>query len=98
MKIAVLGSTGQAGSEVVRQALEAGHDARACARRDAGIPAGARKVIGELDDQAALRRAIAGADAVISVLGPRSEWIRRRPLIRGVVSAPIAHGRRELPT
>ncbi len=75
MILALFGSTGQVGAEIVRQALASGDIVHAYAR-----PASASRLpehpglttyTGELDDEAAIRRCIEGADAVISALGSR---------------------------
>ena len=70
-KILVLGATGGTGRLILSQALALGHEVTALVRsaekgRDL---AGARFVIGDARDQAALRRALKGQDAVISALG-----------------------------
>jgi putative NADH-flavin reductase len=75
MKLAVIGATGGTGKQVVEQALAAGHEVTALARDPGklGIEhAKLRVVKGSLADAAKLEEAVAGADAVISTLGPRS--------------------------
>ena len=74
MRLLVIGSTGRLGSEVVRQALDAGHDVTAFARNPAAVTnAGERLRVaqGDVLDQASIERALAGQDAVISCLGTR---------------------------
>lgn len=75
MRVTVIGATGSVGSRVVEQALAAGHDVTAVARRPDQLPAGVRGV--ELDlstaEPAELESAVGGADAVLSCLGPRSK-------------------------
>lgn len=84
-RIAVFGVTGAVGGLVVRGALDAGHEVVAHARAPEKIelrhPA-LRVVGGPLRDDAAVARTVAGADAVVSALGPA-------PLQRGT---PIADG------
>jgi uncharacterized protein YbjT (DUF2867 family) len=71
MKILVLGATGATGRLIVSKALAAGHDVVALVRSNAKATdlAGAELVEGDARDPAALTRAIAGCDAVISSLG-----------------------------
>ncbi|MDQ0394442.1 NAD(P)-dependent oxidoreductase [Labrys monachus] len=71
MKILVLGATGGTGRLIVRDALAKGHEVVALVRskaRAAGL-AGAELVEGDALDEAALTRAMAGCDAVVSSLG-----------------------------
>ncbi|GAA4198368.1 SDR family oxidoreductase [Streptosporangium oxazolinicum] len=88
MKLTVCGATGGTGREVVRQALEAGHEVTAVVRDPARLPeglTGARVVTADLADPESLRPAMEGRDAVISGIGPRS-----RKLARDGVVAPAA--------
>ncbi len=74
MKLTVLGATGATGEQIVRQALAAGHDVTAMARRAEAIPFANTKlrvVHGDAMDSASLRDAVVGADAVLSALGSR---------------------------
>ena len=75
MRVTVFGATGGIGTEVVRQALAAGHEVVAVVR-DAGrltVPAGAGLgvVTADVMDPAQIGPAVKGADAVVSALGPR---------------------------
>jgi putative NADH-flavin reductase len=86
MKLAVFGATGPTGKEVVAQALEEGDEVVAYARNPAklGIANDHLKVVqGELSDRGQIERAIAGADAVVSALGPRG-GSRDKPLTQGM--------------
>ena len=71
MKILVLGATGATGRLIVAKALAEGHDVVALVRSKAKAEdlTGAELVEGDARDAAALTRAIAGCDAVISSLG-----------------------------
>ncbi|WUH89072.1 NAD(P)H-binding protein [Streptomyces sp. NBC_00433] len=73
MRIAVFGSTGATGRQVVAQALAAGHEVTAFLRDPAKAPPareGLRIEVGQVtSDQAAVTAAVAGADAVVSALG-----------------------------
>jgi nucleoside-diphosphate-sugar epimerase len=73
MRVAVTGATGFVGSHVVRRLTASGHQVRILARR---MPISAltpdkplEVVLGDLDDQVALRRLVGGVDAVIHVAG-----------------------------
>jgi putative NADH-flavin reductase len=97
MRLLVIGSTGRLGSEVVRQALDAGHHVTAFARNPAAVPASGERLRvaqGDVLDQGSIERALAGQDAVISCLGTRdrkqqglrTEGTRR--LLAAMSSAP----------
>ena len=73
MKLTVFGATGGVGREVVTQALDASHDVRAYVRNSAKLDLthpNLTVITGELTDREAVQRAVHGADAVISALGP----------------------------
>ena len=86
MQITVFGATGPAGRLVVRRALEQGHHVTAYARNPAKLDElpGLTVVAGELDDAAAIRTAVTGADAVISLLGPGRDKASIAPLVPGM--------------
>jgi putative NADH-flavin reductase len=73
MKLTIFGANGRTGAQLVRQALDRGDDVTVVVRR-AGEhgPAVRVHVIPDLADTAAVRDAVAGADAVLSAIGPRS--------------------------
>ncbi|MFE7446808.1 NAD(P)-dependent oxidoreductase [Streptomyces chartreusis] len=101
MKLTVFGATGGAGKEIVRQALDAGHEVTAVVRDPARFPVtGDRLEVfrADLTDPQALRPAVAGRDAVLSGLGARSRkdaGIAAR-LTRTVLGALEAEGVRRL--
>ncbi|MDB5422435.1 MAG: NAD(P)-dependent oxidoreductase [Brevundimonas sp.] len=70
MKIAVLGASGRAGSEITKELASRGHDVTAIARKPEAIPTGANiiPVQGDASDVAALAALIKGSDAVVSAL------------------------------
>ena len=80
MKITIIAATGGVGRQLVSQALAAGHDVTAVARNPARLPpdvlaAGAARVVtADLahPDLQVLESAVAGADAVLSALGPHN--------------------------
>jgi len=71
MQITVFGASGKVGRQVVRQALERGWQVTAFVHHNNPFVPHPRLTIvtGELDDTAAISRAIAGSDSVISTLG-----------------------------
>ena len=75
MKLTILGATGATGTCLTEQALAAGHDVTAVVRDPArlAVPADPRlrTVTADVMDPASITPAIAGADAVISAVGPR---------------------------
>ncbi|HWJ49264.1 MAG TPA: NAD(P)H-binding protein, partial [Candidatus Udaeobacter sp.] len=74
MKLIVLGASGGTGLQIVRQALERGHDVTALVRsaeRLNGFKDRINVRQGDLLDPAELERAIRGQDAVMSAFGPR---------------------------
>ncbi|WEK38958.1 MAG: NAD(P)-dependent oxidoreductase [Candidatus Brevundimonas colombiensis] len=70
MKVAVLGASGRAGSEITKELASRGHAVTAIARKPEAIPvaSGVTPVAGDASDPAALAALIKGADAVISAL------------------------------
>lgn len=97
MKLTVFGATGGVGHEVVRQALEAGHEVTAVVRDPArlDVPAHERlqvAVVRDLTDEDALVPVLAGREAVVSALGAASNKQARLtpvagPALRSIVSA-----------
>lgn len=72
MKIAVFGASGRTGKHVVEQALAAGHHVVALARTPSKIQSHPQLTLvqGDVQDRQAVEKTIAGAEAVVSVLGP----------------------------
>lgn len=70
MKVAVLGASGRAGSEITKELAARGHTVTAIARKPEAIPSatGVTPVAGDASDAAALADLIEGSDAVISAL------------------------------
>ena len=76
MKLTIVAATGGIGRQLLEQAIAAGHDVTAVARNPQNLtPAPARAVAADLAsaDPAAIQPAVAGADAVLSALGPRTK-------------------------
>jgi putative NADH-flavin reductase len=74
VRLTVLGATGGVGRSLLDQALAAGHELTAVVRRPEVLPAAVRPVRADLSVARSeqLQPAVAGADAVLSALGPRS--------------------------
>lgn len=85
MKVALFGSTGPTGRALIPVALRAGHRVVAYARSPEKLAAapGLELVRGGLEDNAAIAWAVAGCDAVISLLGPSSVRHTGRPISDG---------------
>lgn len=91
LRVAVFGASGNIGRHVVEQLLTAGHAVTAYVRnsRKLGITHPKLSVIeGELGQPAGVARAVEGADAVISALGPA--------LSRSATGTPVAEGTRNI--
>jgi putative NADH-flavin reductase len=75
MKLTVFGATGGIGTQVVRQALDAGHEVVAVVRDPARLDGPSRPeltvVPADVMDPDAIGPAVEGAGAVVSALGPR---------------------------
>lgn len=101
MRIAIFGTTGATGRHLVEQALQTGHEVTALIRTEGSLPghaAGLTTVIGSLQQPAAVRSVVQGADVVISVLGMRDK--DTTPVCtdgaRSIVQAMKATGARRL--
>jgi uncharacterized protein YbjT (DUF2867 family) len=88
------------GTQVVDQLRSRGHTVTAYVRNPSKVPStwgeDVTVVVGELSDAAAIDRAVQGADAVVSALGPSlSRKATGLPLIEGtrnIVAAMQRHG------
>jgi nucleoside-diphosphate-sugar epimerase len=100
MNVTVFGATGGVGFLVVDQLRTGGHTVTAYVRNPDKVPAGwgddIAVVIGELSDAAAIDRAVQGAGAVVSALGPSLDRkATGLPLVEGtrnIVTAMQRHG------
>ncbi|MGW3300106.1 NAD(P)-dependent oxidoreductase [Streptomyces rubiginosohelvolus] len=102
MKITVFGATGGVGQEITDQAIEAGHEVTVVVRDPDLLPEALDRAVlhgvVRLDDEAAVRAAVAGRDAVLSGLGARgrkANGVAER-LTGRIVSAMAAEGTRRL--
>jgi putative NADH-flavin reductase len=73
VRLALMGASGRIGSHVLAWALASGHEVTALARSPQSLTAadGLTVVAGDATDEAAVAETVAGADAVLSALGPR---------------------------
>jgi len=74
MKLTIFGGTGEAGRQLIEQALAKGNEVVLFARNPSKLTTHHEHLTiiqGELHDPANIERAVNGADAVISLLGPR---------------------------
>ncbi len=75
MKLAIFGGTGKTGQHLIQQALDEGHEVVTLARAPSKVTIQhpRLKIIqGDVLDADCIADVIQGVDAVISVLGPRS--------------------------
>ena len=100
MKLTVIAATGGVGRQLLEQAVAAGHDVTAVARNPGKLTRQVRSVTADLAvaDPAALESAVAGADAVLSGLGPHSNADAgiAAPGTRSIVAAMQATGVRRI--
>src|SRR6266516_5180723 len=100
MKLTIIAATGGVGQQLLEQALDAGHDVTAVVRNPGKLSRKVHAVTTDMTapDPAALASAIAGADAVLSGLGPHSNadaGIAQRGT-RAIVAAMQATGVRRI--
>jgi putative NADH-flavin reductase len=100
MKLTIFAATGGVGRQLLEQAVAAGHDVTAVARNPQKLTRQVRTVAADLAtaDPAALEPAVAGADAVLSGLGPHSNADAgvAAPGTRSIVAAMRATGVRRI--
>ncbi len=101
MKVLIIGATGATGQILMREALAQGHEVTALARDPSALASedpGLRVLQGNALDVSSVEAAVAGQDAVLSVLGTRS--VRPTTLFsestHNVISAMNKHGVRRL--
>lgn len=111
MKVAVLGASGRAGSEITAELAQRGHQVLAIARKPGAVAAapGVTAVQGDASDSEALAKLIAGSDAVISALhfdvpaatllaALRQAGVPRLLVTGGAASLEVAPGKRVIDT
>jgi putative NADH-flavin reductase len=90
MRLTIFGASGNTGRHLLTQALDAGHTVIAVVRDSTRLPIRHQRlqvVVVDVLDPAAIGPAVAGADAVISALGPRPP--RNRSSIMSAATASI---------
>ena len=95
MKLLIFGATGGTGRQLVAQALAQGHHVTAFVRRPKAITtqhANLTVVQGDITDAAAINRAVAGHDVVLSALGTRGGTAVLPEGTRQILAAMRAHG------
>lgn len=70
-RVAVLGASGAVGGELVKQALERGHEVVAISRRASATGERLRSVAADVHDAAAIADALRGSEIVLDALGLR---------------------------
>ena len=97
MKLLIFGATGPTGQQLLRQALEQGHQVTALARRPSALGIQhplLNPIPGDILDVASVESAVAGQDAVLSALGVR-KWMKNTILsdgTRNILQAMTRHG------
>ncbi|MDB5964524.1 MAG: putative Flavin reductase [Polaromonas sp.] len=91
-KILVLGATGGTGRLIVKEALARGLEVRALVRSPAkaGGLEGAELFIGDARDEATLREALEGRDAVVSALGTPVSPFREVAVLSSATTALVS--------
>jgi putative NADH-flavin reductase len=101
LRIALFGATGTVGSELLAQALDAGHEVQALVRNPSQLPTRDTQAVivrGDVRDLAAVEETVQGCRAVLSTLGASD---RRDPDVRlvgtaNIIAAMRRHGLRRL--
>jgi putative NADH-flavin reductase len=100
MKLTIVAATGGVGRQLLEGAVAAGHEVTAVARNPGKLTRSVRTVTADLAtvDPATLEAAVAGADAVLSALGPHSNADAgiAAPGTRSIVAAMQATGVRRV--
>ena len=100
MKLTIFAATGGVGRQLLEQAVAAGHDVTAVARNPGKLTRQVRTITADLAaaGPAVLEPAVAGADAVLSGLGPHSNTDAgiAAPGTRSIVAAMQATGVRRI--
>jgi nucleoside-diphosphate-sugar epimerase len=97
MNVAILGAAGAVGRNIVEPLVAAGHRVRVVGRRadvlEAAFAGRAEVVAVDLTDPAGARRAVAGTDAALYLVGqPYDHFERHAPLTATAVAAAKAEG------
>jgi putative NADH-flavin reductase len=88
MKLTIFGASGRTGKQLVEQALAAGNEVVAFVRNPSNLDISHQHLridSGELADKDAIDRAVQGADAVLSALGPKMPGPEKnKPITLGI--------------
>lgn len=96
MKLSIIGGSRGTGAALATLARDAGHEVTVLSRSGAA-PEGVRAVAGDATDPAAIRGAVAGADAVVvTVGGAKGVRHQRAAVTRAVIEAMREVGARRL--
>jgi putative NADH-flavin reductase len=104
MKLAIFGASGATGTCLVQQAIAAGHEVTAVVRDPARLAVPPhqrlRVITADISDPASLSPAVAGADAVLSAIGPHGSGPTTisQDSARSIIQAMRASGVRRLLT
>jgi putative NADH-flavin reductase len=109
MKLTIFGATGGTGTCLAEQALAAGHEVTAVVRDQARLTVGSPKPAADVRlrvitadpmEPAAIIQAVAGADAVLTAIGPRGTGITTvsQDSVRSIIAAMQKTGARRLLT
>ena len=102
MKLTIFGATGSTGACLVEQALAAGHDVTAVVRAPARVAAAGHPrlhiITADVMDPDAIAAPVAGADAVLTAVGPRGTGPTTviQDSVRSIVAAMQKTGGRRL--
>ena len=99
MKLTIFGATGGTGQELVKQALADGHDVTVYVRNAAKLKLThdrLKVVQGTMTELSQISQAVAGAEAVLSALGPTSNT-PARPLTEGMQNIITAMKQQNVP-
>lgn len=97
MKVCVFGADGRTGVPLVEELLSEGHEVRAFVYNQAGAdktPESAAVFVGDVMDIDVVKSAVAGVDAVISVLGhiPKGDPLMQTKGMENIISAMKEQG------
>jgi putative NADH-flavin reductase len=104
MKLTIFGATGATGTCLAGQAVAAGHEVTAVVRDPARLAAAGRDrmrvITADVMDPAVIGAAVAGADAVVSAIGPRGtgRTTVSQDSVRSIIGAMGEAGTRRLLT
>jgi putative NADH-flavin reductase len=102
MKLTIFGATGSTGAYLVEQALTAGHDVTAVVRDPARVAAAGHTrlhiITADVMDPDAIAAPVAGADAVLTAVGPRGTGPTTviQDSVRSIIAAMQKTGGRRL--